>query len=114
MSLAMYLYPEGRVKDPYHSNGHCAQTERIDDQRYLSAELPAAGAHVSVLTYTLKDDGAARRLTSGPSLIVDIVEGKAREQKMVTVKAEDMAQQISTAGQASPFTASTSISTRPK
>ncbi len=104
MSLAMHLYPEGRVKDPYRSNGNCAQTKKIVDQRYLSAELPGGrGAYVSVLTYTLKDDGGCKAFNERTITIVDIVEGKAREQKMVTVKAEDMAQQISSAGSVSLY-----------
>src|SRR5262249_33140455 len=52
MSLAMYLYPEERITEPYGSNGYCAMAEKIADQRYIAAELPDSGAHVSVLTYT--------------------------------------------------------------
>jgi OOP family OmpA-OmpF porin len=98
MSLAMYLFPEERITDPDFSNGHCAMTEDITDQRYTAAELPESGAHVSVLTYTLKDDLYCKAFNSRTITIVDIVEAKAREQKMVTVKAEEMATKISTTG----------------
>jgi outer membrane protein OmpA-like peptidoglycan-associated protein len=98
MSLAMYLFPEERITDPAFSNGHCAMTNRITDQRYTVAELPASGAHVSVLTYTLKDDLYCKAFNNRTIAVVDIVEAKAREQKMVTVKAEEMAKKISTTG----------------
>ena len=98
MSLAMYLFPEDRMTDPAFSNGACATTSRITDQRYLVAELPARGAHVSVLTYTLKDDSYCKAFNGRTIAIIDIVEAKAREQKMVMVNAEEMANQISATG----------------
>jgi OOP family OmpA-OmpF porin len=99
MSLALYLYPEDRVKDEAFSNGSCALTPAISDQRYTSAEIPSAGANVSVLTYTINDAGGyCKAFNERTIAIVDIVEPKAREQKMVTVKAEDMAQQIASGG----------------
>ena len=98
MSLAMYLYPEERITDPDFSNGRCAMTEQIADQRYTVAELPASSAHVSVLTYTLKDDRYCKAFNERTIAVVDIVEAKAREQKMVTVKAEEMAQKIASTG----------------
>lgn len=98
MSLSMYLFPEERITDPAFSNGHCAMTERITDQQYTVAELPASGAYVSVLTYTLKDDHYCKAFNNQTIAVVDIVEEKARERKMVTVKAEEMATKISTTG----------------
>jgi OOP family OmpA-OmpF porin len=98
MSLAMYLFPEDRITYPNFSNRNCAMTERITGQRYTMAELPESGAHVSVLTYTLKDDLYCKAFDDRTIAIVDIVEAKAREQKMVTVKAEEMTSQISTTG----------------
>lgn len=98
MSLAMYLFPQERITDPAFSNGYCAMTEKITDQRYSVAELPASGAYVSVLTYTLKDDLYCKAFNNQTIAVVDIVEAKAREQKMVTVKAEEMATKISTTG----------------
>jgi OmpA-OmpF porin, OOP family len=98
MSLAMYLYPEDRVKDAHYSNGWCALTEDINDQRYTSAEIPSASAYVSLLTYTINNQLYCKAFNERTIAIVDIVEEKAREQKMVTVKAEDMAQQIASSG----------------
>ena len=98
MSLAEYLFPEDRMTDPGYSNGACATTKLITDQRYLVAELPARGAHVSVLTYTLKGDLYCEAFRGRTIAIIDIVEAKAREQKMVMVNAEEMANQISATG----------------
>jgi OOP family OmpA-OmpF porin len=98
ISLSMYLYPAERIKDPDFSNGKCAVTEQIVDQRYLSAEVTSAGAHVSVLTYSLKDDLYCKAFNDRTIAVVDIIEIKPREQKMVTVKADEMARQIASAG----------------
>jgi OmpA-OmpF porin, OOP family len=98
MSLAMYLYPADRVKDEAFSNGSCALTSAISDQRFTSAEMPSVGAHVSILTYTINNNLYCKAFNERTIAIVDIVEEKAREQKMVTVKAEDMAQQIASSG----------------
>jgi outer membrane protein OmpA-like peptidoglycan-associated protein len=103
MSLAMYLYPEERIKDPDFSNGNCAVSSLITDQRYLSAEVPSSAAHVSVLTYSVKNDLYCKAFNGRTIAVVDIIESKAREQKMVVVRAQDMAQQISTVGSVSLY-----------
>lgn len=100
-SLALYLFPEARVTDPYKSNGHCALTSDIADQRYAAAEMP--DAHVSILTYSVKDELYCRAFNGRAVAIVDIVEAKAREQKMVTVQAGEMAKEISATGSVSLY-----------
>ena len=100
-SLAMYLYPAERVTDPYGSSGYCAVAEHIADQRFTVAEFPDSGAHVSVLTYAIKspDKNDQCHAFNGRTIaVVDIVEAKAREQRMVTVKADEMAKAISSGG----------------
>jgi outer membrane protein OmpA-like peptidoglycan-associated protein len=98
MSLAMFLFPQERITDPAFSNGHCAMTERIVDQRYAVVELPAEQAHVSILTYTLKAGSFCKAFAERTIAVVDILESKDREQNMVTVKAEEMASRLTTAG----------------
>lgn len=98
MSLSMFLYPEDRIQDEYISNGSCAQTRPISDQRYLAAELPGEGAYVSVLTYTLHDDRHCKAFNGRTIAAVDILQTKAREQKMVTVNASEMAKTIASTG----------------
>ena len=101
VSLAMYLYPPERVIDPHGSNGYCALAENITDQRYTAAELPAAGAHVSVLTYAIVAPGDAdvcHGFNGRTIAVVDILEAKDREKKMVTVDAGAMAKAIESSG----------------
>jgi len=97
-SLAMYLWPESNIKDKAFSNGQCAQTQRISEQRYANFELPKSNAFVSVLAYTGKGGSYCNIFENRTVVVVDLLELKAMEQKMVTVKAEEMAQAISTNG----------------
>jgi outer membrane protein OmpA-like peptidoglycan-associated protein len=62
------------------------------------AELPESGAYVSLLVYTLEDTLYCKAFNDRTMAVVDIIEAKQREQKMVTVKAEEMAKQISNTG----------------
>jgi OmpA-OmpF porin, OOP family len=101
MSLAMYLYGPERVIDPHGSNGYCALAEKITDQRYAAAELPEPGAHVSVLTYTIVAPGTSdvcHGFNGRTIAVVDILEAKDREKKMVRVDAGAMATAIENAG----------------
>jgi OOP family OmpA-OmpF porin len=102
MSLAMYLYPDERITEATFTTGRCALgASRISDQRYLAAEVPAQGLHVSVLAYTVvAPDNAfgCGALNERTIAVVDIIDSKARESKMVTVNAGEMASAISTAG----------------
>jgi OOP family OmpA-OmpF porin len=98
MSLAMFLFPEERIKDPAFSNGSCAMTESITDQRYATAEIAAAATHLSILTYTLKDDLYCKAFNGRTIALIDVIEVKAREHKMITVTSAEMAKAISSSG----------------
>ena len=98
MSLSMYLLPQERVTYHDFTNDYCAVTSEISDQRYFAAELPSDNAHVSVLTYTLHDELYCKEFNTRTIAMVDIIQGKAREQKMVTVNAEEMASKIANTG----------------
>lgn len=97
-SLAMILTPQDSIKDKAFTNGSCAQTGRTGEQRYAALELPKANAFVSVLAYSLNGGSYCKALETRTIVVVDVLELKAMEQKMVTVKAEEMAQSISTTG----------------
>ena len=97
-SLAMLLSPEDSIKDKAFTNGSCAQTARTGEQRYAALELPRQNAYVSVLAYSLKGGTYCKALDNRTIVVLDVLELKAMEQKMVTVKAEEMAQSISTTG----------------
>jgi len=97
-SMSMYLWPEANIKDKHFSNGHCAQTVRTSEQRYAALELPKNNGFVSVLAYSAKNDLYCKAYNNRTIVVVDILELKAMEQKMVTVKAEEMAQAINANG----------------
>ena len=100
-TLGMYLYPGERLTEPRWTNGWCAVTANINSQRYTAAEIPDSGAHVSVLTYTIDEPqkaDACNAFNGRTVAVVDLVEAKAREQKMVTVQAGEMAKAISNEG----------------
>jgi OmpA-OmpF porin, OOP family len=101
MSLAMFLYAPERIVEEPNTTGYCAIAENIAEQRYVAAELPQSGAHVSVLTYRLVSPSRhalCRSLIGRTIAIVDLVETKAREQKMVTVQASEMEKAIASSG----------------
>jgi len=97
-SLSMHLWPEENIKDKHFTNGHCAQTVRTNEQHFVSFELPAKNAFVSVLAYSVKDNSYCKAFNNRTVVVVDVLELKAMEQKMVTVKAEEMAQTITASG----------------
>jgi outer membrane protein OmpA-like peptidoglycan-associated protein len=100
-SLAMYLLPGDRVTDPSQSAGRCAQDRRITDLRFTAAELGEGAGHLALQTYTLLEptaSGTCFTLNKRTIAVVDIVEAKAREQRMVTVDASEMARSISATG----------------
>lgn len=100
MSLMMYFVTEAQLKDAPFSNGSCALTSRIGDQRFFSAKIPqAAGdAYVTVQTFQVRDDLYCKAFHERTVALVHIVEPKPREQKMVLVKADDMAKSINATG----------------
>lgn len=100
MSLMMYFFHAGQLKDKDFSNGKCALTSGLDDQRFFSAKLPQAGgdAYVTVQTFQVKDTLYCKEFNERTVALVHVVEPKPREQKMVVVKADEMARNIATTG----------------
>ncbi len=100
MSLMMYFFHASQLKDADFSNGKCALTSNIDDQRFFAAKIPQVGgdAYVTVQTFQLKDDLYCKAFNERTVAVVHIVEPKPREQKMVVVKADEMARSIGAIG----------------
>jgi outer membrane protein OmpA-like peptidoglycan-associated protein len=100
MSLMMYFVYASQLKDADFSNGKCALAAHIDDQRFFAAKIPQGGgdAYVTVQTFQVKDDLYCKAFNERTVALVHIVEPKPREQKMVVVKAEEMARSIGTTG----------------
>lgn len=103
MSLAMYLYPSDTVTDPHNSVGSCLVRSKVTDRRYLAAELPQKGAHVSVYSFTVEPTACEKALGGRTVALVQIVEGKQRESKMVTVSAGELAKSIAEEGRAAVY-----------
>lgn len=99
-SLMMYFLVEKQLKDASYSNGACAQTQDIDDQRFFTARIPQSSGdtYVTVHTYKVSDDLYCKAFNDRTVALVHILEPRAREQKMVTVKADEMARTIESTG----------------
>lgn len=98
MSLAMSLWPEENIKEEAFSNGNCAQTSRINDQRFMTVEMNSGNAYVAVHTFLVKDDLYCKAFNDLTVAVVDVVEVRQMEEKMVVVPAEEMADSIASKG----------------
>ena len=105
MSLTMNFLYENEIKDADFSNGKCALTSSISDQRYFSAKVPQGGedALVAVQTYTMQDDLYCKELNGRTVAIVHVLEPKARDKKMVVVEAAKMDESLAATGSISLY-----------
>lgn len=99
-SLMMYFLIEKQLKDESFSNGSCAQASNIDDQRFSAARIPQSSGdtYVTIHTYKVNDELYCKAFNDRTIALVHILEPKAREQKMVVVKADEMARTIEATG----------------
>lgn len=105
MSLMMQFFHEGDIKDAAFTNGACALTSHITDQRFFTAKLPAADGdtYVTVQAYTLLDDLYCKALNGRTMALVHILEPKSRDKKMVIVGAKEMASSLGSQGSISLY-----------
>ncbi|QPC90897.1 OmpA family protein [Mesorhizobium sp. INR15] len=105
MSLTMYFFHESDLKDAAFSNGACALASGINDQRFFSARVPQDGgdAYVTVQTYSLTDDLYCKALNGRTVAVVQVLEPKARDKKMVVVEAAKMADSLTAIGSISLY-----------
>lgn len=101
--LLYLLYPYELMEQTTFSTGDCAIRRVHSDQRYAAMEMPVPGGtevHLALLSYILQPDiGSCKALNGRTIMVVAAVEGKAREQKMVTVvPADDMGKGIGADG----------------
>lgn len=96
------LFPYERVQAERKSAGHCASVTRLNEQRYVAFKLPTpdGDVHLAVLVYAVdaKYDTQCQLFNGRTVAMVLAIEPKAREQKMVTVSASEMAQSLATTG----------------
>ena len=99
-SLMMYFFNDKDLKEPPFSNGTCALTSSISDQRYFSAKLPQIGgdAYVTVHSLSIAMSPYCKAFAGRTVALVQILEPRSREKKMVTVKADEMAKSIGSTG----------------
>ncbi|HEU4582888.1 MAG TPA: DUF4892 domain-containing protein [Polyangiaceae bacterium] len=102
-SLSMYLYPFETFTDKFGSVGYCLMSAQIKDRRYLAAELPQQGAHLSVYTFSVEEGACERQLGNRTLALVQIVEGKQRESRMTVPDASELARSISQGGRATVY-----------
>jgi outer membrane protein OmpA-like peptidoglycan-associated protein len=94
------LFPKNRIDAEAFSNAACAVTMSRADLRYAVGRVSANGrdTHVAVLAWVGKDDLYCKAFDQRTFALVLTVEAKAREQKMVTVKAADLSGAIADRG----------------
>lgn len=99
-SLMMYFFHAADVKDAPFSIGQCALTSWISDQRYFTGKKPGPDGDTWITVQTFQADGGAtcKPVTGRTFALVHILEPKAREKKMTTVKADEMAKSIGSTG----------------
>jgi outer membrane protein OmpA-like peptidoglycan-associated protein len=99
-SLMMYFFYASDLKEEPFSNGSCALTSRISDQRFFAAKIPQNGgdAYVTVQTYLTNDSNYCKAFNDRTIALVHVLEPKPRDQKMVLVKSDEMAQSINSSG----------------
>ncbi|MFC4299006.1 OmpA family protein [Castellaniella hirudinis] len=105
MSLTQHFFYDSDLKDKAFSNGACALTSRINDQRFFAARIPRgdATAWLAVQTYQLNGNTYCKALNGRTIAIVHALEPKARDRKMVAVQADDMRKAIDQDGSISLY-----------
>ena len=94
------LFPKARIDAEDFSNAACAVSMSRADLRYAVGSMNANGreVHVALLAWSGKDDLYCKAFDQHTFVLVVAVEAKAREQKMVMVKAADLASAMADAG----------------
>ncbi len=94
------LYPNERLKDENFTNGNCASTSDIKEQRYIVYRVPTDGGdmYVAVMAYTVEDTLYCKVFDNRTMAMVIAIEPKARDKKMVAVSASEMQSAIDSSG----------------
>jgi outer membrane protein OmpA-like peptidoglycan-associated protein len=97
--LISFLFPRNKSSEKYGSPGYCAMDGTVGDLRYSVVELGGNRGFASIATYaTSGQGGTCGAFDAATFVTVDLVEVKAREQRMVTVKSAEMADAIAVSG----------------
>lgn len=100
MGLNMYSYPPGDFKATNFSNAYCALTTWISDQRYAVMKFNAGGtdSYISVHAFVLDENQHCAPLNGRTVVIVNVLDLKPREQKMVTVSSDELSKSMNASG----------------
>jgi OmpA-OmpF porin, OOP family len=88
-SVVMKLWPGSKVVADDFSNSFCAHDVDVVDQRFATFEI-SGKAFVQVHAFLGQDSGYCKAFENRVIAIVDVLEVKAREDKMVTLSAGEM------------------------
>ncbi len=100
--IVQMIYPSSKMVQKEFTNGNCSLNSWHANQRFAVMKMTTPDnteVHLGLLAYTLKDNNYCKALDGRTVLVLAAVEGKPREQKMVTVvPADDMGKGIGTDG----------------
>lgn len=96
------IYPAERRKDANFTNGNCATTSDILEQRYILARMQD-GTALAVMVYSITDQIYCKALNDRTGVLVVAVEPKQRESKMVVVSSDEMAKALASDGRISLY-----------
>lgn len=100
MSFTQFFFYDTDLKMESFSNASCAVTSNMTDLRYMTARVPrdAGDAYVTVQTFQMLDDLYCKAMNGRTIAIVNVLEPKERDKKMVVVEAAKMADELSVSG----------------
>lgn len=100
--LIQMIYPAAKMVQAAFTNGNCAINSWHSNQRFAAMKMTTPDnteVHLGLLAYTLKDSNYCKALDGRTILVLAAVEGKPREQRMVTVvPADDMGKGLGSDG----------------
>jgi outer membrane protein OmpA-like peptidoglycan-associated protein len=94
-SIPRYLWDSKRVEKAMP--GKCAQKGTMDDSKFAIIEIPQGNTTLAVQSYRLLKS-ICKQWAGRTVAIIDVVEGKGLEQKMVTVSASEMHKAMTATG----------------
>jgi outer membrane protein OmpA-like peptidoglycan-associated protein len=97
--MISFLYPRKNASEKYGAPSYCAMDGTVNDLRYSVLELGGGRGYASIAAYSTSGQGGTCGAFDPATFVtVDLVEVKAREQRMVTVKSTEMADALQVSG----------------
>jgi outer membrane protein OmpA-like peptidoglycan-associated protein len=97
--LINFLFPRSKASESYGTPSYCAMDGKVTDLRYSVVELTGGRGYASIATYsTTGQGGSCSNFDPATFVTLDLIETKAREQRMVTIKSSEMADALNGSG----------------